>query len=165
MALQTFPYTVIKAENKFEVRRMNDYFVVKAHIEERLGYEGFNACFSYISGENEASQRFSMTAPVLNRLEGTTMKDTAFVLLNQSSFPRPLNETMIEQVNSRLMVVIKFKGNINNAIIEKKTQQLVIYIQQQGYTVKDGPWLARYNPPFIPGFLKRNELVMEVVDA
>lgn len=165
MALQTFPYTVVETEHEFEIRRMKDYFVVKAKVEERMGYSGFDACFRYISGENEASQRFSMTTPVLNKLQGTMMKDTAFVLLNHEHFPKPLNDAVVEQVSSGLMAVIRFKGNISLKIIETKTQQLVSYIQQKGYTIKDGPWLARYNPPFIPSFLKRNEIMMEVVDA
>lgn len=164
MALQTFPYTVLSSDPPFEVRRMKDYFVVKANVEESRGYVGFDACFRYISGENEASQRFSMTTPVLNRMEGVKMKDTAFVLLNQESFPQPQGNATIEKVSSSLMVIIKFGGSVSDQLLAKKQEELKTYIQSEGYTIKDGPWLARYNPPFIPGFLKRNELMMEVFD-
>ena len=164
MALQTFPYTIISTDQHFEVRRMKDYFVVKANVEESRGYVGFDACFRYISGENEASQRFAMTTPVLNKMEGVKMKDTPFVLLNQDHFPQPQGNATIEKVNSSLMVIIKFSGSVSDQLLSKKQAQLRAYIESNGYTIKDGPWLARYNPPFIPGFLKRNELMMEVYD-
>jgi hypothetical protein len=165
MALETFPYEVIKSTPRFEVRKMGEYFVVKSSVDERMGYEGFNDCFRYISGENDSGQRFSMTAPVLNKLEDQSMKDTSFVLLHQDQFPNPKGNAHIEKVNSSLMVVLKFKGNISQGILSEKTQELKEIIQSLGYEIKDGPWLARYNPPFIPGFLKRNEMMMEVFDV
>ena len=164
MALQSFPYTIIVTDQSFEIRRMKDYLVVKANVEESRGYVGFDACFRYISGENEASQCFAMTTPVLNKMQGVKMKDTAFVLLNQEHFPQPQGNATIEKVPSSLMVLIKFSGSVSDQLLSKKQEELKAYIHSKGYTIKDGPWLARYNPPFIPGFLKRNELMMEVFD-
>lgn len=163
MALQTFPYEVITSSPRFEVRKMGEYFVVKSSVKENMGYEGFNDCFRYISGDNETGQKFSMTTPVINKLDDQRMQDTAFVLLNQDQFPNPHGHARVEKVSSSTMVVIKFKGNISKAIIHQKIQELKAYISSQNYDIKDGPWLARYNPPFIPGFLKRNEIMMEVV--
>jgi hypothetical protein len=47
-------------------------------------------------------------------------------------------------------------------LLRTSLEALETYINAQELTIKDGPWLARYNPPFIPGFLKRNEMMMEV---
>ena len=106
-----------------------------------------------------------MTTPVINKLDNQSMQDTAFVLLNQNDFPNPNGHARVEKVSSSLMVVIKFKGNISQAIINQKIIELKEYISSLKLEIKDGPWLARYNPPFIPGFLKRNEIMMEVVNA
>jgi hypothetical protein len=162
MAIKTFPYTVLKQDNQFEIRAMDAYYVVKSKNVERLGYQGFDACFRYISGDNQASKSYSMTAPVINRLDDTVMVDTAFVLLGSDTPPQPNHQAVIEKIESTCMVVYKFKGNINDNTIKTSLEALETYINAQELTIKDGPWLARYNPPFIPGFLKRNEMMMEV---
>jgi hypothetical protein len=162
MAIKTFPYTVLKQDNQFEIRAMDAYYVVKSKNVERLGYQGFDACFRYISGDNQASKSYSMTAPVINRLDDTVMVDTAFVLLGSDTPPQPNHQAVIERIESTCMVVYKFKGNINDNAIKNSLEVLETYINAQRLTIKDGPWLARYNPPFIPGFLKRNEMMMEV---
>ena len=47
-------------------------------------------------------------------------------------------------------------------IIRKYEEELKQWIDEQGYVIIGNLQLARYNPPFIPGFLKHNELWFEV---
>ena len=56
--------------------------------------------------------------------------------------------------------------NIISAIsitdLDKKKQELIKWLQEKDITTIGSAELARYNPPFIPGFLKRNEVIIEV---
>ena len=45
---------------------------------------------------------------------------------------------------------------------EKREKQLKELIRQKGLTIVDEPIFARYNPPFMPWFLRRNEVLIPV---
>ena len=107
----------------------------------------------------------SMTAPVLNNLDGEKLT-TAFVMPKQYSMevlPQPKNpELQFKEIPERYMASITFSGNINQEIIDKKKQELLKWLKERNITTIGSAELARYNPPFIPGFLKRNEVLIEV---
>jgi hypothetical protein len=60
------------------------------------------------------------------------------------------------------MASITFSGNINQEIIDRKKQELIKWLKEKNITTIGSAELARYNPPFVPGFLKRNEVLIEV---
>jgi hypothetical protein len=165
MAVEQASYKVIIKESNFEVRFYDPLVVAVSTENEIKGYSGFNNLFNYISGQNKESKKIAMTAPVLNNLDGELLT-TTFVMPRQYSvevLPQPNNsELQFKEIPERFMATITFSGNINQEIIDKKKQELIKWLQEKDITTIGPAELARYNPPFIPGFIKRNEVLIEV---
>jgi len=165
MAVEKASYKTIIKEGNFEVR-LYDPMIVAVSVENDLkGTSGFNQLFNYISGRNQASRKIAMTAPVINNLDDD-QPEIAFVMpkeYNLEELPQPLHsELQFKQIPERYVAAITFSGNINQEIIEKKKHELFDWLKEKQITAIGSIELARYNPPFIPGFIKRNELLVEI---
>jgi hypothetical protein len=165
MAVEQASYKVIIKEGNFEVRFYDPMVVAISTENEIKGYSGFNNLFNYISGQNKESKKIAMTAPVLNNFDDEQLT-TAFVMPKQYSvevLPQPINPGLqFKEIPERYMASITFSGNINQEIIDRKKQELTKWLIEKNITTIGSAELARYNPPFIPGFLKRNEVLVEV---
>jgi len=165
MAVEQASYKVIIKEGNFEVRFYDPMVVAVSTENDIKGYSGFNVLFNFISGQNKESKKIAMTAPVINNL-GDKQLTTAFVMPKEYSIdklPEPSQPGLeFKEVAERYVASIAFSGNINQKIIEKKKLELTAWLKDKGITIVGTPELARYNPPFIPGLFKRNEILIEV---
>ena len=162
---KTAEYDVLIKEDSFEIRKYKNFITAKVKEDDLKGSRGFNLLFNYIGGSNDEGKKIAMTTPVINELtnDGIT---TEFVLpFNKldSKFPEPNDEriTFKEYVNESF-ASIKFSGSINEELIQEKMKLLFEWIKEKGYISKGNVILARYNPPFIPGIFKRNEILIPV---
>jgi hypothetical protein len=165
--IQEPKYTLIKQENAFELRHYQSYTLVESKDSGLRGYSGFQLAFNFIQGENDRNQKISMTAPVVNQLNEEGVITTAFVMPPQMKYddvPEP-SITNLKKVfiPEKLIAVIRFGFSPKMDSIRKYEQSLLEWIDKENYSVTGTLQLARYNPPFIPGFLKRNELWLEVI--
>jgi hypothetical protein len=165
MAIEQPSYTILVKDDAVEVRQYPAIIVAVADENDLRGYSGFSRVFEYISGDNAKREKIAMTSPVINTLDEQAMT-TAFVMpkaYDLSTLPQPQSGRLeLVEKPSRLVAALRFSGNINARIIAEKTAQLQSWIADHGFTVNGPLELARYNPPFIPGFLKRNEVWLEV---
>jgi hypothetical protein len=77
--------------------------------------------------------------------------------------PQPLHsELELKQIPERYVATISFSGNISKEVIEKKKLALENWLKEKQITAIGSVELARYNPPFIPGIFKKNELLLEI---
>ena len=58
--------------------------------------------------------------------------------------------------------VLRFSGNANQQLLDKKTALLFKWVETSGYKISSKPKYLFYNPPATPGFLKRNEVMLVV---
>jgi hypothetical protein len=63
------------------------------------------------------------------------------------------------------MAAYRYTGTWNKTHYEEKKDQLMSLIEEQGLRPVGEPIFARYNPPFMPWFLRRNEVLVEVESA
>ena len=102
-----------------------------------------------------------MTAPVLSDAEGLS-----FVLppgTDIGSAPRPLDDRIdISAIPARLIATIRFGGKAYLRDVWEKEKELLIILKEKAVGTKGMPFLMRYNSPFTPGFLRRNEVGVEV---
>jgi hypothetical protein len=102
-----------------------------------------------------------MTSPVLS--ETGTM---AFVMPKEFTIetaPDPLNNHVkIVEIPARLIASLCFSGGWSEAHFEKETQELLDSLSEAKIKTKGNVFTMLYNPPFIPGFLRRNEVAIEV---
>lgn len=163
---ETAPYQVLKAEPPFELRAYDAFVTASVDSRDWINSDGFNQIFNYISGSNEAGQKISMTTPVFNELE-SSRATTEFVMPREVTplLPRPQDPSITLKSHSPVKTaVITFSGRMNEAAVQKHKARLTDWIHRQGLTPAGPIRLARYNPPFIPPFLRRNEILMDVRD-
>ena len=164
-------YEVERSEKDIEIRRYPSILLATVH-----GYsdnDAFSILFGYISGKNKSKRSIPMTAPVISS-EKIAM--TAPVISGNRSFsfvmpasydlttlPDPLDSRIkIEAVPQRRLAVIRFRGYMRSKLLAKRTSMLLTSAHRLGLDTRGKPFLMRYNPPFTPGFLRRNEIGIEV---
>ncbi len=165
MAIEQASYTVLLKEGSFEIRRYNKMIVAISTETDLRGYSGFNEAFNYISGDNSQRKKIAMTSPVINDLSEKHFT-TAFVMPKEyqlNDLPSPASQSLnIKEISERTVAAVTFSGNISQSKIEEKKVELLKWLSMKGFLAVGSLELARYNPPFIPGFMKRNDLIVEV---
>ncbi len=184
-ALEEPKYSVLKEYENFEIRNYASYLVAEVDIEgsyNKTGNEAFRILAGYIFGDNQSSTKMNMTAPVESEAIQTSerMNMTAPVFSNknvngytyrfvmeskytQETLPVPNNSKIrITEIKDRVMAVISFSGRWSQKNFEKHEQILVNDLKNEGIGVASEAIYARYNAPFTPWFLRRNEIMFEI---
>jgi hypothetical protein len=128
------------------------------------GSYGFRPLFNYISQNN-----ISMTAPVLQVPVKSNLWKISFVMPSGSdiaSLPISKNSDVeIKQIPQGFYACLKFSGNFSELKIEKNLKLLrsALAIESIKEIGNENNWRsARFDPPFKPSFLKRNEIQIPV---
>jgi len=167
------PYEVVKKIEDLEIRRYPE--VIFAVVEDNVDDSGFGLLFQYISGENKTRSRIAMTAPVITseKIKMTTPVITrknymAFAIsssYNKNTVPIPTNSSVkIEVQPKKTMAVLRFGGRTPETRVQQHIQKLITMLKAHNVQMKGEPVLMRYNSPFTPGFLRRNEIAVEIID-
>lgn len=184
MATEEPKYTVTLKEGNFEVR---DYpAMVAAEVSvagdrSEASSEGFKLLAGYIFGGNTKKQSIAMTAPVVQAAaESEKIAMTAPVIqtgqpgnwtvrfLMPSSYtletlPKPNDERVrLLPVPPARQAVVQFSGLAREDDITTQTALLNTFVASQKLQPLATPTLARYNPPWTPWFMRRNEIMVPV---
>ena len=183
MAIEEPAHTVTEREAPFEVRDYRSYVVAETFVDgafDSAGNEGFRRLFRYISGGNRASETITMTAPVEQEAAGAKIAMTApveqeraggrwrvaFVLPGSytlANAPRPTDDRVVlAEIPPRRMAVVRYSGTWSEARYDDELAALRKFIGEHGLTAIGEPVFARYDPPFMPWFLRRNEIQIPV---
>jgi SOUL heme-binding protein len=184
MAIEEAAYQVVEHEGDFELRQYQPQVVAATLVAgdfEAVGNEGFRRLFAYISGQNRSRESLPMTAPVsqaaasrkipmtapVNQEKAGELWQITFTMPAGSSLatlPEPLDTRIkLLEVPSRLIVALRYSGTWTQERYDQREKQLLELIRQKGLVVAGEPIFARYNPPFMPWFLRRNEVLIPVV--
>lgn len=168
MAIESAKFKLIKKEKDFEVRVYDEISLAMSKESDFRGYSGFNEAFDYISGSNDQNRKISMTTPVINELDQDSMT-MAFVMPSEipfESLPKPKSNrlSMIKKENM-IFASIRFSGTVCPTLLDKKKKELTEWMSANHLIPGSVVWLARYNPPFIPGFLKHNEVLISIENS
>jgi hypothetical protein len=183
MAIEEAPYEVVKVEGDFEVRYYAPHILAETFVEgsfEDAGSSAFKRLFRYISGDNRSQTKIAMTAPV-SQQPGEKIDMTAPVGQQKSgdqwavSFMMPASYDMgnlpvpdsslvtLRQVPARHLAAISYSGFWSEKNYQKNKLKLDLWIQEEGLVVNGEPIWARYNAPFVPWFMRRNEILVPVL--
>ena len=188
MATEEAEYTVLLKEENLEVRLYEPHIVAETVVDkefEDAGSEAFGRLFKYISGNNQAQQEIAMTAPVGQVAEGQeiesqeidmtapvgqTQVDGKWVVsfmmpgsFTMQTTPKPRDERIIiRQVPERTMAAIEYSGFWSKSGYQKNKSRLEDWIDKKGFIIQGKPVWARYNAPFMPWFLRRNEVLIPI---
>lgn len=185
LRLENPTYKVVYENGGIEYRQYEPYLVSETVIENASNYkaagnEGFRRLFKYISGANanqskvsmtvpvaqtESSQKISMTVPV-QQTESTDGWRVAFMLPTEYTLetaPQPTDSRVqIRAVPGKLTAVIRYSGKWTESNYASKRATLLESLQQLSITPIGEFQSAQYAPPGTPGFLRRNEVLVEI---
>lgn len=106
-------------------------------------------------------EKIPMTAPVLS-----VTGSMSFVMpagRTQADLPEPLdNRLRLVTVPPREVAVLRFRGWAGRDAVNNEAAILLATVEKAGIRTKGGVFLMRYNPPWTPGFLRRNEVAIEI---
>lgn len=166
------PYEVVHRYPGFEVRRYPRHVVAEVSMTgpfERAGNAGFGPLVSYISGRNRDSRKIAMTAPVIQEPVRDDVHRVAFVMpvgTEVATLPEPRSSGVsLHEVDESLAAVVRWSGRWTESSYARKAQQLVEDVQRAGLVVVGRPHYARFDPPWTPPFLRRNEVVVPVAEG
>jgi hypothetical protein len=80
-----------------------------------------------------------------------------------ATLPQPLDERVkLTQDSGRIMAAITYSGRWSKKLYDENKARLEDHIEKRGLTAAAEPIWARYDPPFMPWFLRRNEILIPV---
>jgi hypothetical protein len=167
----TIPYTDKGKTGEIEFRHYPP--LVLATVDTADENAGFNLLFSYISGSNKARDSIPMTAPVITSqkipMTAPVVSDAesmSFVLpagSTREQTPDPLDSRVrIVTLPEREIAVIRFSGYAPPKDVAAATSRLQDGLKNEGIGTTGQPFLMRYDSPWTPGFLRRNEVGIEI---
>lgn len=183
MALEKPSFRLIRKDHKFELRDYDPYISARISVNAEdyrdAANKGFRPLANYIFGANESRGKINMTAPVAAQANPEKIAMTAPVTVQKSdtyniefmipekytleSLPQPIDERVhFVQHPARRIAAIRFSGSFSQVNFEKHIKLLEKWITDHGMQKLCEPIIAGYNPPFVPNFLKHNEILIEV---
>jgi len=179
---ETPKYSVSRKQNKIEIRQYPGYIQAEVTVEDttyRSAIErGFNVLAGYIFGNNISRQKIEMTTPVQaaqsEKIAMTTPVTAtggagftvAFIMPAEytlETLPQPKdNRVHFTPIPARSMAAIRFSGYFQQETILKNKQRLRQWLDEQGIETEGDFVVAGYNPPWVPGFLARNEVLIQI---
>jgi hypothetical protein len=180
-------YQVLHQYPGFELRHYPAYVVAEVEVSgdfDRASNAGFGPLVSFIGGRNHSSRRIAMTAPVIQEpsgADGMKIAMTAPVIQEPSGSQRhivqfvmpaemPL-EAMPTPADSRVALrlvpahdaaVVRYSGFASASKYDSKLTALIAALSQVGLAQAGTPRSARFDPPWTPPFLRRNEVIVPV---
>lgn len=185
MAIEQPKYTVLKEYgNGIELRQYNAYIIAETEIKaanaDQAGNLAFKRLGGYIFGGNRSKQSISMTAPVSQakseKIEMTVPVSQArktegvwlvsFVMPKEytlETLPVPNDPSVyFKMVPARKVMAIRFSGRWTDASFNEHEAKLLAAVTANAMKTTGSSWTARYNPPIMPAFMRRNEVMIQV---
>lgn len=176
------PYETLRTLNGGELRRYPRTMLVETTArDQRIA---FRRLFDYISGANRDDESISMTTPVVSQ-RGRTISMTVPVRSEASetdpdavrmgfylpsaysakTAPTPTDATVsLVSEPEKTVAVDRFSWYTPDWRVERRTRSLLSALEREGIEARGDPYLLRYNDPWTPPFMRRNEIAIEVAE-
>jgi hypothetical protein len=168
-AYESAEYTVRDSAGPFETHEYLDLILATANMRvESQGKDGsFVRLFRYISGANDRETRIAMTTPVFMEAgDNDTDGQMGFVVprkVTEQRVPEPTSDSVRirKRVGGRF-AVIRFAGRTEGDSFAKVENKLRNWMNDQGLIGEGDAEFAGYDPPWTPGPLRRNEILIRL---
>jgi SOUL heme-binding protein len=183
-ALEQPQYTVIQKSELYEIRKYEPYIVAEVVVpgpESEAGGQAFSLLGGYIFGKNKGERKLEMTAPVVQtpvaapasstKIEMTApvvqtptqngflvqfMMPSAYTL---ATLPEPLDaKVKLRQVEGKTVAAHTYSGGWSQSNYDEHLGILKTALAKDGVKTTGEPLYSRYNAPFTPWFLRKNEI-------
>lgn len=161
---ETPDYRVVEKDGAFEIRDYPSLTIVSTQMQKRGEDGSFMKLFRFISGRNEHSQKIAMTTPVL--MTGTVSGTMSFIVpkdVVERGVPVPNNpDVTISTKPAARYAAFRFSGPSKPEPSETASKKLLAWAASKNLPVAGAPIYAYYNPPWTPGFMRRNEVLLRL---
>jgi hypothetical protein len=172
-------YQVVRKLADIEVRQYAAYAVAQVVVPgpaDEAGNQAFPVLAGYIFGKNKGEQKFEMTAPVTQAAVPVKLEMTApvtqtaapggflvqFVLpkgVTAASAPEPLDaRVQLRDAPPTRFAVIRYSGFWSESNYNEHLAKLQAALRGADLAWEGEPVYSRYNAPFTPWFMRRNEI-------
>ena len=183
MAIETPGYTVVEKDKNFEIRDYEPCIIATVTLNnmsfEKASNIGFRLIADYIFGNNTTQSKVAMTAPVIQASKPQSEKiamtaPVNLAYINENSYevsffmpkkytletlPKPNNTTInLREVPANRKAIIKFSGGTQQERVNRIKDELTTWMKKKNLNQKSEATLARYDPPYVPKFLRKNEI-------
>lgn len=179
-------YQVIRQIGEIEVRQYAPYTVAEVVVPgpaDSAGNTAFPILAGYIFGKNKGERKFEMTAPVTQTAAPVKMEMTApvtqsataggflvqFVLpkgVTLGTAPEPLDaRVQLREITPHQVAVIRYSGFWSESNYTEHLKKLQAALRTSNLTWEGEPVYSRYNAPFTPWFMRRNEIWLHLSQA
>lgn len=176
-------YQVLREFAGVEVRQYAAYTVAEVELEgpaDVTDNQAFQILAGYIFGKNKGQTKLAMTAPVTQVAVPVKLEMTApvtqsavpggylvqFVLPKEvtvASAPEPVDTRIqVREVPASQVAVIRYSGRWTESNYNVHLAKLQAGLRAAHVTWTGEAVYARYNAPFTPWFLRRNEIWLHV---
>ncbi len=163
--VEKLDYEVLGSVDGVEIRKYQELLL--ATVFGKSDTESFNILFNFISGQNEAGKKISMTAPVVSSVGKKEERFFTFVMpskYDRKSLPKPVSPLVIIHVQeNKIFAVLDFGGRATNKRTMKRREEFLGVISKRELKTRGGIFLMRYNSPFMPGPFRTNEIGIELI--
>lgn len=180
---KSVPYEAVGGLNGCELRRYPQTVLVETTASNQR--VAFRRLFRYISGANQGNESISMTAPVETQAGESISMTTpvrseqtetdaetlrmAFYLPSEYSpetAPQPTDsDVSLVTEPQKTVAVEQFSWYAFEWRVARRTQKLLSKLDREGIEAVSDAYLLRYNDPWTPPFMRRNEVVVEIVEG
>lgn len=179
-AIEQPKYAVVQTNPDYEIRKYEPYIVAEVVVpgpESEAGGQAFSLLGGYIFGKNKGERKLEMTAPVVQtpvapaKIEMTApvvqtptasgflvqfMMPSAYTL---ATLPEPLDaKVKLRQVEGKTVAAHTYSGGWSQSNYDEHLNILKQALAKAGVKTQGEPLYSRYNAPFTPWFLRKNEI-------
>ena len=183
MAVEEPEFKVESKTNSYEIRKYQDVLVAETQINdsfEESGSIAFRILAGYIFGSNKTKTKIEMTTPVTMQPQSEKIDMTAPVsqvrnaggFLVQFTMPKKFTLDTLPEPNdarvhlrkipARRVAVYSYSGRWSEERYQEKLKAFLSDLKRDNIQTVGEPVFSRFNPPFVPWFLRRNEIWLEL---
>jgi hypothetical protein len=164
-------FRVIQSYDGFELREYLPCSLAEVKVSadySSAGSVAFRSLFGYISQGNKRSEKIAMTAPVISAQKADKAADdewfVSFVMpagSTKGDMPDPNDpRVVLRQLEAESCVAASFRGKASEDLAKKKVAELRALAAKENIALSDETRICRFDPPFKPGILQYNEIVI-----
>jgi hypothetical protein len=188
MAIEEPDYKVLSRSDDYEIRSYPAFNVAEVELPGSSGSvdnQAFRILAGYIFGKNRSRSRIgtsgsleasidnesikmAMTAPVMSADSDVGDDNTVIAFVMERKFsldelPEPIDSRIkLRRLPPRVMAVQKYSGRWTPENFLEHKDSLLQALQRDGISTRGPAILGRYNSPFTPWFLRRNEVMIQI---
>jgi hypothetical protein len=162
-------HVVLARRNGYEVRRYDSYLAAETTVlgsYDSTGNQAFRRLAGFIFGRNSEGKKMKMTVPVTHEPMEDGRHRYRFVMeraYTEDDLPQPVDDTVtVVRIPATDYAALPYRGGRDERRFRRAEAKLLAKLEQDGIRHAGPATSAVYDGPYVPGPLRRNEVLIPV---